>query len=186
MDRGAAGVVPPVATLNFVSTVALNGVSEVAPMTVLPEKVAQIVRERLAGLPRPVTLHVFTRQDRLIIPGQDPSPGVRETVQLMEEVAGLAETVRVEVHDMNAEPALSQRYGVERAPAIVPVADDGSEDGVDYGIRFYGPPAGYEFGSLLEAIQAVAAGSVDLPPQVVDTLARVDQPVHLRIFSTPT
>ena len=151
-------------------------------MALLSDEMARVVRERLGNLPRPVTLHLFTSQDRLLIPGRDPSPGVRETRQLLEELAGLAENVKLEIHDLNADAELAANFGIERAPAIVPVA----EGDVDYGIRFYGPPAGFEFGSLLEAIEAVAAGTVDLPPQAAATLEGIDEPVHLRIFTTPT
>jgi len=124
----------------------------------LTDDVARAVKERLGQLPRRVTLHVFTSEDRVLVPGRDPSPGVRETVQLLQELAGLVDTVSVEVHNLHTDEELAARFGVERAPAIVPVAQ-GDEGEVDYGIRFYGPPAGYEFGSLLEAIELVAAGS---------------------------
>lgn len=151
----------------------------------LTDDVARAVKERLGQLPRRVTLHVFTSEDRVLVPGRDPSPGVRETVQLLQELAGLVDTVSVEVHNLHTDEELAARFGVERAPAIVPVAQ-GDEGEVDYGIRFYGPPAGYEFGSLLEAIELVAAGSADLPAQAADTLEGVDEAVHLRIFTTPT
>lgn len=147
---------------------------------------AERVRARLEGLPRPVVLHVFTRDDRLIVPGRDPAPHVRETVALMEELAGLTDRVRVRVHSLDAEPALAERFGIARAPAIAPVADDGSDEGQDYGIRFYGLPAGLEFGSFLEAVEAVSAGRADLEPEVERLLADLPQPVHLQVFTTPT
>lgn len=151
-------------------------------MAMLSDDVARVIQERLDDLPRPVTLHVFTSEDRLIVPGRDPAPGVRETVELVQELAGLVDALSVEVHNLNTDTEVVNRYGIERAPAIVPVA----EGDVDYGIRFYGPPAGYEFGSLIEAIELVSAGTADLPPQATATLEQVDEPVHLRIFTTPT
>lgn len=154
-------------------------------MSMLSGPVAETVRARLAELPRPVVLHTFTREDRLVIPGRDPSPGVRETVQLLEELAALTERVRVQVHDLDREPELAARLEIRRAPAIAPLADDGA-DGVDYGIRFYGPPLGYEFASLLEAVEAVARGQAELEPAAAAELAAVTRPVHLQIFTTPT
>lgn len=151
-------------------------------MAFLSDDVARVIRDRLGDLPRPVTLHVFTSEDRLLIPGRDPAPGVRETVQLIEELVALIDGLDAQFHDLNTATELAERFGVERAPAIVPVA----AGDVDYGIRFYGPPSGYEFGSLIEAIELVSVGSVDLSPEAADTLGAVDEPVHLRIFTTPT
>lgn len=155
-------------------------------MSWLREADREALRQRLSALPRPVVLHVFTRDDRLILPGRDPAPLARETVQLMEELAGLCGRLRVKVHDLDRDREAAGRFGVERAPAVVPVADDGSEDGRDYGIRFYGMPQGYEFGTFVEALEAVARGTADLEPEAAAALADLPAPAHLRVFVTPT
>lgn len=152
----------------------------------LREPDREALRQRLSALPRDVVLHVFTRDDRLILPGRDPAPLVRETVQLMEELAALTPRLRVEVHDLDRDRDAAARLGIERAPAIAPVADDGSPEGWDPGIRFYGLPQGYEFANFLEAVEGVARGAADLDPQAAQLLADLPAPVHLRVFVTPT
>ena len=59
-------------------------------------------------------------------------------------------------------------------------------DGKDYGIRFYGLPAGYEFSTLLDAIVEVSKGDSRLRPESREKLAKIAQPVHLEVFVTPT
>ena len=146
---------------------------------------AEAVRSLLAELPREVVLHVFTRDDRLLIPGRDPSPFGRETLALAEEVAGLVDRVRVVHHDLDRDREAAERYGVDRAPTIVPVAREGEEE-IDAGVRFVGLPAGFEFGSLLEAIAVVSRGTVELDPEAAAWIERLTTPAHIRVFTTPT
>ena len=56
----------------------------------------------------------------------------------------------------------------------------------DYGIRFYGIPSGYEFSTLVEGIQMVGAGDSGLSQATKDALAKLDKPVHMQVFITPT
>jgi len=53
-------------------------------------------------------------------------------------------------------------------------------------VRFYGTPAGYEFGSLVDGILDVSRGSSLLSEQTRTALATLDRDVRLRVFSTPT
>lgn len=159
---------------------------EVGGVPWLRESEREALRQRLSALPRDVVLHVFTRDDRLIVPGRDPSPFARETLQLMEELAGLSPRLRVAAHDLDRDRELAERFGVERAPAIVPVADDGSPEGRDYGIRFYGLPQGYEFATFIEAVEGVARGAAELEAEAASVLAGLAGPAHVRVFTTPT
>jgi len=69
---------------------------------------------------------------------------------------------------------------VDKVPATV------IRNGKDYGIRFYGLPAGYEFSTLLDAILAVSMGDSGLLPASREKLAKLAQPLHLEVFVTPT
>ena len=55
-----------------------------------------------------------------------------------------------------------------------------------YGIRFYGIPSGYEFTSLLDAIQSVSRGTAELSEETQTYLNELSKPVHLQVFVTPT
>ncbi|MBZ5515954.1 MAG: glutaredoxin, partial [Acidobacteriia bacterium] len=71
-------------------------------------------------------------------------------------------------------------YGVDKVPATI------IRNGKDYGIKFYGIPAGYEFSTLLDTILSVSKGDSGLEPESREKLAAVTQPIQLEVFVTPT
>ena len=102
-----------------------------------------------------------------------------EIAELLLELGGLSEKVSVDVRALAESGEPAARYGIERAPAIVVEAER------DYGIRYYGAPAGYEFGSLIEVMLDVARGDVELSKEVRAGLERLQDPVHIKVFVTP-
>ncbi|MGD8806786.1 MAG: thioredoxin family protein, partial [Chloroflexota bacterium] len=75
-------------------------------------------------------------------------------------------------------------YNVDKIPATIVMR--GGQQPKDYGIRYYGIPSGYEFSSLIEDIKLVAAGESGLSSQTKDWAAKIEEPVHLQVFVTPT
>jgi glutaredoxin-like protein len=75
---------------------------------------------------------------------------------------------------------VAERYGVDKIPAIV------VEGEKDYGVRFYGVPAGYEFTSLIEAIKAISAWDSGLGLKTKEALAELKDPLHLQVLVIPT
>lgn len=69
---------------------------------------------------------------------------------------------------------------MDKIPAIAIIGEK------DYGIRFYGIPAGYEFSSLLSAILMVSTGMVKLGEDTKKFLDKLSKPVHMQVFVTPT
>jgi glutaredoxin-like protein len=102
------------------------------------------------------------------------------TRNMLEEVSDLSDKLSLEVHDFVAEADLARKHGVDKIPAIVLLGDR------DYGIRFYGVPAGYEFNALIEDIMDVGKRDPKLSEEVMTELAKVDRPVHLQVFISPT
>src|SRR5512141_2635879 len=64
-----------------------------------------------------------------------------ETRQLLEEIASLSPKIALETHHIQTDRAKASEFKIDKAPATVVM------DGKDYGIRYFGIPAGYEFGS---------------------------------------
>lgn len=104
----------------------------------------------------------------------------RETGQILEEVAGLSDKITVETYNFVTDKEVAERYGIDKIPATIVMGE------VDYGIRFYGIPSGYEFTSLIEDIIDVSRGKTDLLPETLEVLARIEEPVHIQVFVTPT
>ncbi len=141
-------------------------------MGLIREQDAAEIRKLLGKLPQPVRIIHFTQELNL-------QYGV-ETQQLLEELAALSDKLSVEVHNLVLEKEKAAEYGVDKVPATI------VRNGKDYGIRFFGIPAGYEFSTLLDAIRAVAEGDSGLKPETREKLKQVTEPLHLQVFVTPT
>src|SRR6266446_3415305 len=86
----------------------------------------------------------------------------RQNEQLIKEVAALSDQI------------------IEEVPATV------VEGARDYGVRFLGIPAGYEFSNLIDSIIAVSSGEAALTDDTKASLAALAGDVDIKVFSTPT
>jgi glutaredoxin-like protein len=141
-------------------------------MPLLNNEVAEQVRQELADLAGSVRLVVFTQTFECDY--------CAETRQLVEEIAELSDQLMVEVYNFVTDKEKAEELGIDKIPAIAVV---GAED---YGVRFYGIPAGYEFTSLIHSIRAVAAGETELSAEGLQALSELSDPVHIQVFVTPT
>ena len=107
-------------------------------------------------------------------------PHCEMTRAMLEEISGLSDKLSLEVHDFVAEVDLAKKHGVDKIPATVLLGDK------DYGIRFYGVPAGYEFNVLIEDIIDVGKRNPGLSMEVMAELAKIDSPVHMQVLTSPT
>jgi alkyl hydroperoxide reductase subunit AhpF len=88
--------------------------------------------------------------------------------------------ITLEEYDFVADKDAVKRYSIDKIPATVVEGDK------DCGIRFFGIPSGYEFGTLIEDIIMVSKGDSGLEPETRRALATLQEPVHLQVFVTPT
>jgi glutaredoxin-like protein len=141
-------------------------------MALLNDQIRNDVRDMLAGVEQPVTLKVFTQSFECEY--------CKETRELVEEVAALSDKVTAEVYDLEKDAALAESLGVDKIPAIAVVGAK------DYGVRLFGIPSGYEFGTLIEDIKMVSSGDSGLSPETRKMVAGLKEPVHVQVFTTPT
>lgn len=142
-------------------------------MALLSEKDRQFLEGHLAKmLISPVKLLYFTQAYACQF--------CRETEQILREVAELSPKISLEVYDFVANKEVAERYRIDKIPATVVMGE------VDYGIRFYGIPSGYEFASLIEDIIAVSRGEHGLSDKTLEALKGIREPVHIQVFVTPT
>jgi glutaredoxin-like protein len=141
-------------------------------MPLLPEKVRQQIEKRLKDLKEPIKLVVFTQEFEC--------PTCEENRTLMEEVARTVPEVSVEVNDFVLDKDEGDAYKIDKIPATV------VEGKKDYGIRFYGIPNGYEFSSLVEAINMVSLDDSMLSTQTREQIKALSKPVTIQVFITPT
>jgi alkyl hydroperoxide reductase subunit AhpF len=142
-------------------------------VALINDEIAAELRETFAALKDPVRLVVFSQALA--------DPVSEEVRRLVEELAALDPRLRAESANFVLDKERVETLGIERIPAIAVVGDD-----KDHGVRFYGTPAGYEFGSLIDAILDVSAGASRLSEETKTALAALDRDVRVRVFSTPT
>lgn len=125
--------------------------------------------ERIGG---PVKLTVFASE----LGGEHNA----QTVALIREVAALSGQLSVSVLNPHIEREQAAAYGVTESPVVV------VEGAKDYGIRFLGTPAGYEFSNLIDSIIAVSTGEAGLSEETKASLAGLTEDVTIKVFATPT
>jgi len=141
-------------------------------MGVLGDKEKEHVKKEFKVLKESVKIVMFT---------QDFECEHCKTVRgLLEDVAGLSDKISLEVLDFVKDRAKAEAYGIDKIPAFVVMGEK------DYGIRFYGVPAGYEFPTLIEDIIDVSRREHGLARDVTDILAKVNKPVHVQVIISPT
>ncbi|MCH7655203.1 MAG: hypothetical protein IIC95_04350 [Chloroflexi bacterium] len=157
-------------------------------MALLAEDDRKAIEEHFEGtLESDVVLRLFTQsaaRSLLIVPGEQAQTGERAkmTQELLEELVACSPKLSLQVYDVHGDGAAeAQRLGIEHIPAIV-FGDD--EDGR---VRFYGAPLGNEFGTVIASIEALSKAQPMLRAEVADAARKlIDEPVHLRVFVTPT
>jgi glutaredoxin-like protein len=141
-------------------------------MAFIEEKDKKPIRDKLAEMAASVKIIYFTQELECQF--------CRETHQIMKELTDLSEKLSLEVFNFQIDKAKAEEYKIDKIPAT---AIKGEKD---YGIRFYGIPAGYEFMTLLESITAVSRADSGLAPSTREKLKTVTQPIHIQVFVTPT
>ncbi len=140
-------------------------------MTQLDAKVRKELEEIFKGLKKEVTLKFFTQEFECRFCSM--------TRVLVKEISELSDKIKLEVFEFIEDKPEADKYGVDKIPAIVVM------DNEDYGIKFYGIPSGYEFGSIIEAIKLVSTGESPLQAETKKFLDNLEKDIHLQVFVTP-
>jgi glutaredoxin-like protein len=141
-------------------------------MAILSDRDRQAVQQEFQKLTNPVKLIVFSQELG--------SETCKQTEWLAKEVAECSDKLSVEILNLVLDRERAEAYGVDRVPAVV------VEGERDYGIRFFGIPAGYEFTNLIDSVIAVSTGQSSLAAETQRALAELPKPVHIQVFTTPT
>ena len=137
-------------------------------------------REFRKELKNDVTIRLFTQGSSLLtVPGQE-CKYCPQTQQLMEELTALSPKLNLQVYNFYSQTEEAAKYGVERIPAVV-MGENG-----DGRLKFYGIPMGNEFPIIIEGIKTISRGVSPLSMDSRKKLKRVNHPVHIQVFVTPT
>ena len=150
-------------------------------MTLIPSQDAdRLKRDFRKELKKEVTLKLFTQSSTVLtIPGQECAY-CPQTQQFLEEIAALTPKINLEVYNFYSQPEEKSRYGIDRIPAVV-----FGENG-DSRAKFYGIPMGYELATVIEDIKTLSRGVSPLSMDTRKKLRKLEHPVHIQVFVTPT
>ncbi len=146
-------------------------------MGLLKDADKQHVSKEFEPIDRAVVIKYFSTDDSSCM-------YCKEIGELLSEVAALNENIKFEQYKKGDEKTeeVMKEYGIDTFPSFVITDDKNSVKGV----RFFGIPAGYEFISLMSAIKEMGTGHVDLADDIKDEIAKIDKPVHFKVFVTPS
>lgn len=147
----------------------------------LSEGVREQLRARFAErLKDPVQLTLYIRpgSGRLILPSGVGCATCEEAQELAGELRDAApDLVQLEVVDVTA----ADSPPVEEVPTLKV-----SAPGADARIAWQGLPAGFEFATVVDAIERVSGGDHGLSEQTLDWLGRLEDDLEVMVFATPT
>jgi alkyl hydroperoxide reductase subunit F len=139
---------------------------------VIDDKTKQELKDIFSKLKNPIQLIFFTQQHAC--------SACRDQENLLRELVNISDKIKLNVYDLVADAQRAREYGIGKIPATGVISDK------DYGIRFYGITAGYEFGSLIEAVVMVSQGESGFDPEIEQLVKLIDEPVHLEVMVTLT
>lgn len=134
-------------------------------------KVIEQVRRIFKLLEHQVTLNLF-------LASESKCPHCREAEEVVNLISRISPKINVRKYYEESEE--TKRYNIDKYPAIIV---HGKEK---YNVRYFGVPAGYEFGVLVEDILYASKGKPDLPEDIIGRVRRISKLVHIQVFTTPT
>lgn len=144
-------------------------------MGLIPDSQVGRLRDHLRDrLIDPVTITLELAPPALIDDGTADQRLGDEAAVLVDEVCGLSELLSVDSHDRAVADATCP------FPRIVVPASGGGT------IRYVGLPAGNEFPNFIQLLESVSRQQSGLTQSSRTELAKLSEPVHLRVFVTPT
>jgi glutaredoxin-like protein len=141
-------------------------------MALIGDKDRKAIQDRLKELVNPVKIINFTQELECQY--------CRETRMFLEEISSLSDKISLLVYNFITDKAVAEQYKIDKIPATIIMGEK------DYGIRYFGIPAGYEFASLLEDIIMVSRRDSGLSEKTREKLKTVKESLHFQVFVTPT
>ena len=138
----------------------------------MDEQTKTELQQILNNLVSPVKVLFFTQKNAC--------PTCTQQQELLQELASLSNRLELKVYDfvLNGDEVAS--YRIDKIPATAVVGKK------DYGIRFYGITAGYEFTSIIEAIMMVSNDQSGLHPELETLVRDIKEQAHMQVFVTLT
>ncbi len=131
-----------------------------------------VIKKKFSALVNDVELVIFTQELECQF--------CKEARDIVLELGALSPKINIKVYDFVKNEDENIKYKIKKIPAIAIIGK------TDYGIRYYGVPAGYEFTAFIDDIIDVSKGTTSLSETIKKKLADIKKAVHLQVFVSPT
>ncbi len=148
-------------------------------MAILSENDRKEISNRLEQIVKPVRIIFF---NQVLADCQY----CQLTKDLLIEVASLSDNISFQEYNFAIDKDKAELYGIDKIPGTVLCGVDEQDETIDYGIKLFGIPSGYEFASLLEGIMMISCGESGLVQELKEKLKNIKEKVHIQVFITPT
>jgi len=139
----------------------------------LNDEIKQQLKDEFAKFDKNIEVLYFTKKIDCDL--CEPTEG------LLNEITELTDKISFKIFNFVNDKEEVEKYAIEMTPAIVIKSID-----KDYGIRFYGIPAGYEFTSLFESLRLISLEDADYDTETIEEIKKIDKPVKIKVFVTPS
>ena len=139
---------------------------------VLQESDKEAIQKKFVGLADDVELIVFSQELECQF--------CKETREMALELGTLSKKIKVKIFDFVKDGDEVLKYNIKKIPAIAIAGK------IDYGIRYYGLPEGYELPVMIDTIIDVSKGKTKLSDAIKTQLSEIKKSVHLQVFVSPT
>ena len=143
-------------------------------MKIFSDEISKELKAMLGEIPKQVNLAFFGAETNC--------RSCKDTERFVREFAELHDQMAVEVFDIDKHESLAKELGIDKVPSLV-ILDENKKD---YGMRFFGIPAGYEIHSLVSAVKELGGIDAELPKEIEERIAALDKETHIKVFVTPT
>ena len=141
---------------------------------------SQLKRTFRKDLEGEVEMRLFTqRPSPITIPGRDCTY-CAQTQQMLEELAELSPKLHLEIIDILSNPELAEDENISQIPALALGPKTKGK------LRFFGMPGGHQLSVIVENIKTISRGVSPLSMTTRKGLRRINQPVQIQVFVTPT
>jgi glutaredoxin-like protein len=132
----------------------------------LSENTRNSIKELFRGVKNPVELVVFGREGDQIFEVEKGLLGDLSELSIL----------KFKVQDIESEQA--KKHGIEKSPTTILKKYPN--------VRFVGLPSGHEFRTFLETLVMAENGKTKLCPESVAEIKKVNAPLDIKVFVTPT
>lgn len=139
---------------------------------ILSQTEKESLKKKFTGIVNDIDLIVFTQEMECQF--------CKQTRELVLELGSLSPEIKTKVFDLVNDQEEARKYNIKKIPAIVIAGKS------DYGVRYYGVPAGYELSVLVDDMIDISKGTTSMPEVIKKKLTEIKKPVHIQVFVSPT